>query len=64
MPVLVDDKLAARIAARIPFALTADQAAAVAELRARLAGPSPMGVLLQGDVGTGKTAVAVYAALR
>jgi ATP-dependent DNA helicase RecG len=29
----------------------------------KLAGPSAMGVLLQGDVGTGKTAVAIAAAL-
>jgi ATP-dependent DNA helicase RecG len=58
-----DARIAERIAARIPFALTADQAAAVRQLQERLAGPAPMGVLLQGDVGTGKTAVAVAAAL-
>ena len=63
LAVAVDDALAARITARIPFALTADQQAATAALRQRLAGPAPMGVLLQGDVGTGKTAVAVFAAL-
>ncbi len=59
----VDERLAERIAARIPFTLTGDQAAAVAALRQRLRGPAPAGVLLQGDVGTGKTAVAVWAAL-
>ncbi|MCA8976821.1 MAG: DEAD/DEAH box helicase, partial [Planctomycetes bacterium] len=59
----VDDELAARILARIPLALTGDQDRAVRSLWHRLAGPSAMGVLLQGDVGTGKTAVAVAAAL-
>jgi ATP-dependent DNA helicase RecG len=32
-------------------------------VKAALAGPAPMGMLLQGDVGTGKTAVAMFAAL-
>ncbi len=59
----VDDALAARILARIPYALTADQDAAVRALWQRLAGPAAMGVLLQGDVGTGKTAVAIAVAL-
>ncbi len=59
----VDAALATRIRARIPFALSPDQDAATAELWRRLAGPAAMGVLLQGDVGTGKTAVAVAAAL-
>ena len=60
---VVDAELAARIAARIPFALTGDQARAVAAITVGLAGPAPLGVLLQGDVGTGKTAVALWAAL-
>jgi ATP-dependent DNA helicase RecG len=59
----VDAELGARILARIPLQLTADQATAVRELWRRLAGPSAAGVLLQGDVGTGKTAVAMAAAL-
>ncbi|MBX3462342.1 MAG: DEAD/DEAH box helicase [Planctomycetes bacterium] len=59
----VDAALAARILARIPLALTGDQRAAAAALWQRLAGPRAMGVLLQGDVGTGKTAVAIAAAL-
>ncbi|MBL9077157.1 MAG: DEAD/DEAH box helicase [Planctomycetes bacterium] len=62
-PFPVDAALAARILARIPFALTDDQRTAVDGLWQRLAGPSAMGVLLQGDVGTGKTAVAIAAAL-
>jgi ATP-dependent DNA helicase RecG len=63
LPCPVDAPLDERIRARLPFALTQDQEAAVLQLRERLRGPSPMGVLLQGDVGTGKTAVAVATAL-
>jgi ATP-dependent DNA helicase RecG len=59
----VDAALAARITARIPLQLTADQQQALAAIWGKLAGPSAMGVLLQGDVGTGKTAVAIGAAL-
>jgi ATP-dependent DNA helicase RecG len=43
------------------IALTGDQSAAIAELRSDLARPTPMLRLLQGDVGSGKTAVAAYA---
>ena len=59
----VDATLAQRIAARIPLQLTADQQDALATIWGKLAGPSAMGVLLQGDVGAGKTAVAIGAAL-
>jgi ATP-dependent DNA helicase RecG len=52
-----------RIRARLPFTLTAGQDAVVAELTADLCQTNPMARLLQGDVGSGKTAVAVYAAL-
>ena len=41
--------------------LTADQATAIAAIREDLARPTPMLRLLQGDVGSGKTAVAAYA---
>jgi ATP-dependent DNA helicase RecG len=41
--------------------LTRDQDAAIRDLRADLARPTPMLRLLQGDVGSGKTAVAAYA---
>lgn len=59
----VDRALAARIEARIPLPWTDDQRAAIDAIWRRLAGPAAMGVLLQGDVGTGKTAVAIAAAL-
>ncbi|HEX3427612.1 MAG TPA: hypothetical protein VHS36_02305, partial [Candidatus Limnocylindrales bacterium] len=41
--------------------LTADQATSIAAIREDLARPTPMLRLLQGDVGSGKTAVAAYA---
>jgi ATP-dependent DNA helicase RecG len=45
----------------LPFALTGDQERALAEIEADLARPRPMARLLQGDVGSGKTAVAAAA---
>ena len=53
-----------RIAARIPFTLTPGQRAAIEEIATDLASPFPMNRLLQGDVGSGKTAVAADAMLR
>ena len=44
---------------RLPFDLTDDQRAAVEEIERDLAAPHPMHRLLQGDVGSGKTVVAV-----
>jgi ATP-dependent DNA helicase RecG len=52
-----------RIRARLPFDLTPGQESAVADIAADLASTNPMNRLLQGDVGCGKTAVALYAAL-
>ncbi len=46
----------------LPFSLTPGQSAAVAEIMADLAAPRPMARLLQGDVGCGKTLVALMAA--
>jgi ATP-dependent DNA helicase RecG len=48
---------------RLPFALTPDQSEVCGEIARDLARPNPMNRLLQGDVGSGKTAVAVYAML-
>ena len=47
----------------LPFALTAAQDRSIAEIRHDLAAPRPMNRLLQGDVGSGKTFVALAAAL-
>ena len=57
------EKIDAHIRARLPFKLTDGQDRAVAEIAGDLARPRPMNRLLQGDVGSGKTAVALYAAL-
>ncbi len=59
----IGDDVDARIRARLPFELTAAQDRAVAEIARDLASGEPMNRLLQGDVGSGKTAVAVYALL-
>src|SRR5207244_3172121 len=48
----------------LPFTLTPHQEQAVRELDADLARTVPMQRLLQGDVGSGKTVVALYALLR
>ncbi len=53
----------AHITARFPFELTHGQRAAVDDIAADLQGPRPMNRLLQGDVGAGKTVVALYAML-
>ena len=70
-PVMVDDATEATIREAIvaglrdkvgrDVELTPDQATAVAAIRDDLARPVPMLRLLQGDVGSGKTAVAAWA---
>ena len=62
-PIPADEKVDARIRARFPYTFTAAQDKAIVEIRADLARDRPMNRLLQGDVGCGKTAVALYAAL-
>jgi ATP-dependent DNA helicase RecG len=57
-------ELVARYRSVLPFELTADQEQAIAEIDADLAQERPMERLLQGDVGSGKTVVALYALLR
>lgn len=49
--------------ASLPYQPTGAQGRAFAEIRADLSAPRPMQRLLQGDVGSGKTLVAAYAAL-
>ncbi len=51
----------AEIVGALPFELTGDQAAAVEAIAGDLAHERPMRRLLQGDVGSGKTAVAAVA---
>jgi ATP-dependent DNA helicase RecG len=59
----VGGELVRRFHAALPFPLTGAQRRAIAEIEADLAGPHPMHRLLQGDVGAGKTVVAVSAML-
>ena len=54
----------ARFDAALPFALTGDQVRAGATISAELAAPHPMHRLLQGEVGSGKTLVALRAMLQ
>lgn len=54
----------ARFDAALPFELTAGQRAVGEQLAAELAGTRPMNRLLQGDVGSGKTLVALRAMLQ
>lgn len=57
-------ELLAQFDAALPFELTADQRAVGAQLHAELASTEPMQRLLQGEVGSGKTLVAVRAMLQ
>ena len=59
----VGDTLVARFLARLPYDLTTAQRRALAVIVADMAGPFPMHRLLQGDVGSGKTVVALAALL-
>jgi ATP-dependent DNA helicase RecG len=57
------DKIDGRIRKRFPFLLTEDQNKCISEIVADMGKSEPMNRLLQGDVGSGKTVVALYAAL-
>jgi ATP-dependent DNA helicase RecG len=59
IPHRVDGALVDAFVARLPFDLTDDQRGAIGEIERDLAAPHPMHRLLQGDVGSGKTVVAV-----
>ncbi len=59
----VDDRIRQSARAVLPFKLTPGQREALAEIVADLQRPWPMQRLLQGDVGAGKTIVALLAAV-
>ena len=63
-PVVGDGSLVDPWVAALPFELTADQEAAGAEIERDMAAEAPMQRLLMGEVGSGKTAVALQAMLR
>ncbi|EUB95624.1 ATP-dependent DNA helicase RecG [Rhizobium sp. CF080] len=60
-PIRVKGDLAAKIIANLPFSLTPSQKAAVEDVIKDMAGEDRMLRLLQGDVGAGKTLVALLA---
>ncbi len=61
-PHTAEGRLQSMIEAALPFSLTSSQRRAVEEIRHDLAQPERMLRLLQGDVGSGKTLVALLAA--
>jgi ATP-dependent DNA helicase RecG len=60
----VPGELVARYRGMLPFRLTDHQERAIADVDADIERTVPMQRLLQGDVGAGKTVVALYALLR
>ena len=58
-----EEGLLSRLFALLPFPLTGAQQRVLAEIHQDLAQPQPMARLLQGDVGSGKTVVALAALL-
>jgi ATP-dependent DNA helicase RecG len=62
-PLAADARIDARIRRLFPFELTPGQEEVIRQIAADMARPTPMNRLLQGDVGSGKTIVAVYAML-
>ena len=59
----VDTPLIGELERRLPFQLTAAQQRVLSEIRADMAVARPMNRLVQGDVGCGKTIVALHAML-
>ncbi len=62
-PVVIDHAAADAFLATLPFTLTRSQASALHDIRMDIARNVPMSRLLEGDVGSGKTVVALAAML-
>ena len=62
-PLRVDDEVDRRIRRLLHFGLTKAQEKVIAQIKADISQPRPMNRLLQGDVGCGKTVVALFAML-
>lgn len=62
-PLPLDARIDARITRLLPFALTDSQRTVIDEIAADMGRDRPMHRLLQGDVGSGKTVVAMFAML-
>jgi ATP-dependent DNA helicase RecG len=62
-PITGDGRLRRAVTATLPFRMTAGQRGAIEEIQTDLAGELRMLRLLQGDVGSGKTVVALFAML-
>ena len=63
IPLRENGTLTKRFLELLPFKLTRGQSEVIAKIAADMKRPRPMNRLLQGDVGSGKTVVAVYAML-
>ena len=63
VPLRADDKVDARIRRLLDFELTPAQNRVIEQIKKDLQQTKPMNRLLQGDVGSGKTVVALYAML-
>ena len=63
IPFRVEHRYTRPLAKMLPFSLTAAQRRVLGEIKADLMAPHPMNRLVQGDVGCGKTIVALMAAL-
>ena len=63
IPFTVSHRYTRPLAAMLPYRLTAAQRRVLGEIKRDLMAPHPMNRLVQGDVGSGKTIVALMAAL-